>query len=92
LAIRELYVYKTQGIESTQPVKLDLTGSLSTVGPLLKTIKSVLIVDPDNNFTTAVSEYLKLFGYQISYFTDITQALSFVENSFCDVIFYEEKI
>jgi len=50
-------------------------------------IQSILVVDPDPDFASTVSDYLKLFGYNIHNRSDIDDALEYAQTRECDVIF-----
>jgi len=50
-------------------------------------IQSILLVDPDPDFSSTVSDYLKLFGYHICFRTSIDEALDYVKANNTDVIF-----
>lgn len=52
-----------------------------------QTIQSILLVDPDPDFSSTVTDYLKLFGYNICFRTDIDEALEYCQSSFVDVVF-----
>jgi diguanylate cyclase (GGDEF)-like protein len=54
-------------------------------------IKSILVVDPDPDFSSTVSDYLKLFGYNICFRTDIDDALDYCQAHFSDVIFLADS-
>jgi len=49
-------------------------------------IQSVLIVDPDPDFSSVVCDYLKLFGYRINFRTSIDHALGYAEVNSVDVV------
>jgi diguanylate cyclase (GGDEF)-like protein len=54
-------------------------------------IQSILVVDPDPDFSSTVSDYLKLFGYQISHQSNIESALETVQEKPIDVIFLADN-
>ncbi len=54
-------------------------------------IQSILVVDPDPDFSSTVSDYLKLFGYNISHYSNIETALEFVQSKPIDVIFLADN-
>ena len=54
-------------------------------------IQSILLVDPDPDFSSTVTDYLKLFGYNICFRTDIDEALEYCQSSFVDVVFLADS-
>ncbi len=54
-------------------------------------IQSILVVDPDPDFSSTVTDYLKLFGYNISHQANIETALTIVKETPTDVIFLADN-
>lgn len=82
---------KSQGIRSlNQSFKDEGLGDSENHSPT-KTIQSILVVDPDPDFSSTVSDYLKLFGYNINHHSDIDTALEYVQSKVVDVIFLADN-
>ncbi len=78
---------KPQGIEPSNSFSTELPVDDSEIQLENDVIPSIIIVDPDPDFASTVSDYLKLFGYQICFHTDIEEALSHIKQNSTDVIF-----
>ena len=82
---------KSQGTSSIEPFSLDVTPDKADQGAAGKVIRSVLVVDPDPDFSSIVSDYLKLFGYNIGFKNDIEEALKVALANESDVIFLADN-
>lgn len=82
---------RMQGIRALNQNSINEGIDDSTLQENTFTIQSILVVDPDPEFSSTVSDYLKLFGYNISHRSDIDDALQFVKAKNCDVIFLADN-
>ena len=82
---------KSRGIDSANPQIAEELADDSPKRSVDKTIRSILVVDPDSDFSCTVSDYLKLFGCNICFRTDIDDALSYAKTHGSDVIFLSDN-
>ena len=82
---------KSQGTSSIKPFSLDSSPDSADQRAIGKVIRSVLVVDPDPDFSSIVSDYLKLFGYNISFKNNIEEALQLALENESDVIFLADN-
>ena len=80
-----------QGTNNIKPIntesKIDGTGVLEA-GVF---IRSILVVDPDPDFSSIVSDYLRLFGYNIFFKNDVEEALDYLKDNKCEVVFLADN-
>jgi len=84
-------VRKSQGTSPIKPFLLDGSSDQTVQRVTGKVIQSVLVVDPDPDFSSIVSDYLKLFGYNIRFRNDIEDALQIASENQSDVIFLADN-
>ena len=77
---------KPQGIDSVDPQVSELSIGDSNIVGQRKTPLTILIVDPDPDFSSTVSDYLKLFGYNICFRTNIDDALGYANGRSINVV------
>ena len=86
---------KRQGIDSVDPQISELSHDDSENVEYGNKPRSILIVDPDPEFSSTVSDYLKLFGYNICFRTNIEDALLYSKgrslNQSIDVVFLADN-
>ncbi|MCF6192886.1 MAG: diguanylate cyclase [Kangiellaceae bacterium] len=86
---------KPQGIDSVDPQVSELSRDESKNLEYGNVPRSILIVDPDPDFSSTVSDYLKLFGYNICFRTNIDDALLYANgrslNQSIDVVFLADN-
>ncbi len=82
---------KSQGVDSVDSQRSALNAGDSEDRSVRNTIQSILVVDPDPDFSSTVSDYLKLFGYNICYRTELDEALSYAADHDSDVVFLADN-
>ena len=86
---------KPQGIDSVDPQFSERSHDDSENEEYGTAPRSILIVDPDPDFSSTVSDYLKLFGYNICFRTNIDDALLYAKgrslNQSIDVVFLADN-
>ena len=82
---------KPQGPNFIKPLKADTSVKESSNTDPGRLIRSVLVVDPDPDFSSIVSDYLKLFGYNITAKTNIKEAINYSSGENVDVIFLADN-
>ena len=82
---------KSQGLETASSQIVEKASDGVNNAPTPRIIQSILVVDPDPNFSSIVSDYLKLFGYNICYRTDIEEAYDYARGHKSDVIFLADN-
>ncbi len=82
---------KPQGTSSIKPFSLDASPDRVDQRAAGKVIRSILVVDPDPDFSSTLSDYLKLFGYNICFRNNIDEALKIASENQDDVIFLADN-
>ena len=82
---------ESQGPNFIKPIAMETTANEPVGTDVGRPVRSVLVVDPDPDFSSIVADYLKLFGYNIYAQNDINDAIEYAQQQNIDVIFLADN-